>query len=146
MKSFIIEIIFQDEDVYTFFEPELPCEILPAIRTKVADPVVAPIPHNSLSKTARLKKQRSLSTLERRSVNPVVRGAWRPIMRDKVSLHEGSSVLDLKSENYFSCSVGRKQSSARYLLGSSDDVVALIKDLAECSSEVECLGEEQRGA
>ncbi|XP_021904589.1 alpha,alpha-trehalose-phosphate synthase [UDP-forming] 1-like isoform X1 [Carica papaya] len=136
----------KDEDVYTFFEPELPCEILPAIRTKVADPVVAPIPHNSLSKTARLKKQRSLSTLERRSVNPVVRGAWRPIMRDKVSLHEGSSVLDLKSENYFSCSVGRKQSSARYLLGSSDDVVALIKDLAECSSEVECLGEEQRGA
>lgn len=54
-------------------------------------------------------------------------------MRDKMSLHEGSSVLDLKGDNYFSCAVGRKRSSARYLLGSSDDVVTLLKELAEGS-------------
>lgn len=52
-------------------------------------------------------------------------------MRDRMSLHEGSSVLDLKGDNYFSCAVGRKRSSARYLLKSSDDIVTLLKELAE---------------
>lgn len=55
-------------------------------------------------------------------------------MQDRLSLHEGSSVLDLKGDNYFSCAVGRKRSNARYLLGSSDDVVKLVKELAECSA------------
>ena len=54
-------------------------------------------------------------------------------MRENTSLHEGSSVLDLKSDNYFSCAVGRKRSKARYLLGSLDDVVTFLKDLAEFS-------------
>lgn len=55
-------------------------------------------------------------------------------MRDRMTVHEGSSVLDLKADNYFSCAVGRKCSTSRYLLGSSADVVSLLKELAYCSS------------
>ena len=56
-------------------------------------------------------------------------------MRDRLTVHEGSSVLDLKGENYFSCAVGRKRSSARYLLGSPADVVSLLKELADSLSQ-----------
>ncbi|KAI3800783.1 hypothetical protein L1987_28879 [Smallanthus sonchifolius] len=42
-----------------------------------------------------------------------------------------SSVLDLQGDNYFSCAVGRKRSTARYLLNSSADVVALLRKLAD---------------
>lgn len=45
--------------------------------------------------------------------------------------NKGSSVLDLKGDNYFSCAVGRKRSTARYLLNSTTDVVALVKTLAD---------------
>ncbi|KAJ6886159.1 hypothetical protein NC651_026751, partial [Populus alba x Populus x berolinensis] len=60
--------------------------------------------------------------------------AWRPIVHDRMSSPEGSSVLDLKAENFFSCAFSRKQSDARYPLHSSDDVVALLKDLEESQS------------
>ncbi|KVI00773.1 hypothetical protein Ccrd_020974 [Cynara cardunculus var. scolymus] len=45
------------------------------------------------------------------------------------------SILDLNSNNYFSCAVKRKRSSARYLLSSSADVVSLLEKLADVSSE-----------
>lgn len=98
------------------------------------DPVRTCIPKFSGStrnSKAYLRKQRSLSTLERSNFGSA---AWRPIVRDRMSLHEGSSVLDLKGENYFSCAVSRKRSNARYLLRSSNDVVTLLKELAESSS------------
>lgn len=44
------------------------------------------------------------------------------------------NVLDLKMENYFSCTVDRTHSRARYSLKSSDDVVSLLKALAAASS------------
>lgn len=44
------------------------------------------------------------------------------------------NVLDLKMENYFSCAVDRTYSRARYSLGSSEDVVSLLKALAAASS------------
>ncbi|CAN1230323.1 Alpha,alpha-trehalose-phosphate synthase [UDP-forming] 1 [Linum grandiflorum] len=50
------------------------------------------------------------------------------------SRHEGSSVLDLKGENYFSCAVSKKRSNARYLLRSSNDVVGLLRDLSNTVS------------
>lgn len=53
-------------------------------------------------------------------------------MRERMTVHEGSSVLDLRGDNYFSCAVGRKRSIARYLLGSSAEVATLLKDLADC--------------
>jgi trehalose 6-phosphate synthase/phosphatase len=48
---------------------------------------------------------------------------------------EGSSVLDLKGENYFSCAVGRKRSNARYLLSSSEEVVSFLKELATATAD-----------
>ncbi|PQQ01620.1 alpha alpha-trehalose-phosphate synthase [Prunus yedoensis var. nudiflora] len=130
----------KDEDVYTFFEPELPSSEAPPTvpRPMAANPAMTSVPRISTTKSgsraARLKKQRSLSTLEKRATVHGIGNAWRPtLMRDKMSLHEGSSVLDLKGDNYFSCAVGRKRSSARYLLGSSDDIVTLLKELAEGS-------------
>lgn len=129
--------LLQDEDIYTFFEPDLPFETKPIMRPKVADPDKPSIPHlpanHNGPKPTRFKKQRSLSAIERKIINPLTYAVWRPTMQDKLSLHEGSSVLDLKGDNYFSCAVARKRSSARYLLSSSDDVVNLLRELAECN-------------
>ncbi|XP_038705749.1 alpha,alpha-trehalose-phosphate synthase [UDP-forming] 1-like isoform X1 [Tripterygium wilfordii] len=125
----------KDEDIYTFFEPELPSEKPPLARAKIPAPARTYAPKisncRSLSK-AYLRKQKSLSILERRASNFGSVGGWRPVVHDRVSVYEGSSVLDLKGDNYFSCAVARKRSSARYLLGSSDDVVSLLKELAQC--------------
>ncbi|GMN43428.1 hypothetical protein TIFTF001_012634 [Ficus carica] len=135
--------ISKDEDVYTFFEPELPSESPPTPRATVTNSMTPSMPKFSAgkggSKSSRLNKQRSMSTLEKKANNQASStNAWKPTWRDKMSLHEGSSVLDLKGDNYFSCSVGRKRSSARYLLGSSDDVVTLLKELADGNSPVDC--------
>ncbi|KAJ7968810.1 Alpha,alpha-trehalose-phosphate synthase 1 [Quillaja saponaria] len=123
----------KDEDVYTFFEPELPPESPPAARATLANAVRTSLPKfspcKSGSKASRYKKQRSMSTLEKKENNHESGIPWQPTPRDRISLHEGSSVLDLKGDNYFSCAVGRKRSSARYLLGTSDDVVNLLKEL-----------------
>ncbi|XP_021293839.1 alpha,alpha-trehalose-phosphate synthase [UDP-forming] 1-like [Herrania umbratica] len=133
----------KDEDIYTFFEPELPSEAPPPVRPQVPTPVrtsVSKLPvSRSGSKAARLKKQRSLSTLERNTGYPVIGGASQSTVPERMSLHEGSSVLDLQGDNYFSCSVARKRSNARYLLGSSDDVVKLLRELADSWSLHEIL-------
>nr|XP_023925878.1 alpha,alpha-trehalose-phosphate synthase [UDP-forming] 1-like [Quercus suber] len=127
--------IAKDEDVYTFFEPELPSESPPASRAMAANLVMPKTSASkSGSKATRLRKQRSLSALEKKAANHGSGTAPEPILQDKTSLYEGSSVLDLKGDNYFSCAVGRKRSNARYLLGSSDDVVTLLEELAQCSS------------
>ncbi|KAH1050832.1 hypothetical protein AAZX31_08G118300 [Glycine max] len=127
----------KDEDVYQFFEPELPSESPPVPRAMLSKSnsyrpsslSKLPATTKTSSKAAQYKKQRSLSNIEKRELDQ-----WRPMCGDKIALHEGSSVLDLKGDNYFSCVVGRKRSSARYLLKTSDDVVNLLRDLAEHSS------------
>uniref|UniRef100_A0A151R6C1 Alpha,alpha-trehalose-phosphate synthase [UDP-forming] 1 n=1 Tax=Cajanus cajan TaxID=3821 RepID=A0A151R6C1_CAJCA len=128
--------LFQDEDVYKFFEPELPSESSPVARAMLSKsnsyrPSSLPkfTSNKTASSKASYKKQRSLSNIEKREIDH-----WKPSYRDRIAVHEGSSVLDLKGDNYFSCAVGRKRSSARYLLKSSDDVVNLLSDLAEHSS------------
>ena len=136
----------KDEDVYTFFEPELPSEPPPALNPRPPTPAsIAPSSMlkfptgKSGPKSNRLNKQRPASTLDKKPSGPGnssnnnnnnCGGAWSPTWRDKMSVHEGSSVLDLKGDNYFSCSVGRKRSSARYLVASSDEVVTLLEELA----------------
>ncbi|GMY37796.1 alpha,alpha-trehalose-phosphate synthase [UDP-forming] 1-like isoform X1 [Fagus crenata] len=123
----------KDEDIYTFFEPELPSESPPPARAIIANLVRTSLPKiKSGSKASRLNKQRSLSAIEKKASNHESGIAPQPILRDRKSLNEGSSVLDLKGSNYFSCAVGRKRSNARYLLGSSDDVVTLLEELAQC--------------
>ncbi|KAJ0018494.1 hypothetical protein Pint_10150 [Pistacia integerrima] len=125
----------QDEDVYTFFEPELPFESPPLTRLKVADHFgtsVPQLPTGRSESRVHFKKQRSLSSIERKVTNYLAGGIWRPTKHDRMIVNEGSSVLELKGDNYFSCAVSRKRSHARYLLGSSSDVVLLLKELAEC--------------
>ncbi|XP_017414416.2 alpha,alpha-trehalose-phosphate synthase [UDP-forming] 1-like [Vigna angularis] len=125
----------KDEDVYKFFEPELPCES-PSVPRAMLSKSKSYRPSSLLkfaankagTNAAQYKKQRSLSSIEKREIE------LRATYRDRISQHEGSSVLDLKGDNYFSCVVGRKRSSARYHLKTSDDVVNLLSDLAEHSS------------
>lgn len=42
--------------------------------------------------------------------------------------------MELKEESYFSCTVGRTESKARYMLKSSSDVVAFLKELVAGAS------------
>lgn len=120
--------------MYKFFEPELPCEspsVPRAMLSKSKSYRPSSLPkfaaNKAGTKAAQYKKQRSLSSIEKREIE------LRATYRDRISQHEGSSVLDLKGDNYFSCVVGRKRSSARYHLKTSDDVVNLLSDLAEHS-------------
>ncbi|CAA0832395.1 Alpha-alpha-trehalose-phosphate synthase [Striga hermonthica] len=125
----------KDEDIYTFFEPELPMgPPAPTARAKVANS-----PNRSTANPTGLgpcrKAPRMTQSLDRKpnSSTVVGNGNWWSQMRERMTMHEGSSVLDLKGENYFSCAVGRKRSSARYLMGSSADVLSLLKELASVS-------------
>ncbi|KAE9621580.1 putative alpha,alpha-trehalose-phosphate synthase (UDP-forming) [Lupinus albus] len=96
----------KDEDIYAFFEPELPSIGVCLPRGK-----------------------RPQANAEKKQANHIARTPRRPAP-EKTSWN----VLDLKKENYFSCAVGRTQTNARYTLGSSDDVVSFLKELAAASS------------
>ncbi|KAI5384827.1 variant 2, Trehalose-6-P synthase/phosphatase complex synthase subunit [Lathyrus oleraceus] len=135
----------KDEDVYKFFEPELPLESSPMAKAMLSNSHrLSSLPRASStkggasssksgSKATYYKKQRSMSNIERRDLERTSSDPWRTTTRDRTSLHEGSSVLDLKGDNYFSCAVARKRSSARYLLKTSHDIVNLLSDLADHS-------------
>lgn len=127
----------QDEDVYTFFEPVLPANPISIARIKVSDGLKLQGERRSSlklqtnrngSKSSHSKTQRSLLNSEKRTTNHNSGNARRP-SPEKSSWN----VLDLKVENYFSCAVGRPRTHARYLLGSSDDVVLFLKRLADAS-------------
>ncbi|XP_047260184.1 LOW QUALITY PROTEIN: alpha,alpha-trehalose-phosphate synthase [UDP-forming] 1-like [Capsicum annuum] len=124
----------KDEDIYKFFEPEPNHGQAPTTRTKAASHLNRTTPNHSAGKssghrTASYKVGQQASTLEKKAVSKDNKNFWS-MLRDRMTVHEGSSVLDLKADNYFSCAVGRSCSEARYLLGSSADVVSLLKDLA----------------
>ncbi|KAK3025493.1 hypothetical protein RJ639_041574 [Escallonia herrerae] len=126
----------KDEDVYTFFEPELPSDSMGIPRAaKVPDASKLPGERRptlklppSRTKSSHNKPQRPLPNPEKKTTNQVC-GNGRRSPPEKISWN----VLDLKGENYFSCAVGRKRTNARYLLDKSDDVVAFLKELAEAS-------------
>ncbi|KAK2982513.1 hypothetical protein RJ640_012758 [Escallonia rubra] len=128
----------KDEDIYTFFEPELPAGLATTARANIGNPVNGsasnrPIGTNGFRARCSNTPYKSFPNSDKRTSSNGNGAGWWSKMRDRLTLQEGSSVLDLKSENYFSCAVGRKRSSARYLLGSSADVVSLMKELAELS-------------
>ncbi|KAF5948679.1 hypothetical protein HYC85_014636 [Camellia sinensis] len=127
----------KDEDVYTFFEPELPSDTIGIPRTKVPDALKLPgerkpplkLPASkSGSKSSHSKTQRPLPNVDKKTNNHNC-GSGRRSSAEKISWN----VLDLKGENYFSCAVGRKRTNARYVLGSSDDVVSFLELLAGAS-------------
>lgn len=127
----------QDEDIYTFFEPELPAPSPSISRVNSPSPVNGLVPHPSANKGGSNISCSSLKhPFSAPDKKPCSNGngngtGWWSALREKITVHEGSSVLDLKSENYFSFTVGRKRSSARYLLNSSADVASLLDELAE---------------
>ena len=55
----------------------------------------------------------------------------KTFIEDEMVRQEGSSVLDLRGDNYFSCAVGRKRSNARYSLPSSEEVVSFLKHISD---------------
>ncbi|KAI4374670.1 hypothetical protein MLD38_012637 [Melastoma candidum] len=125
----------KDEDVYTFFEPELPTDSLGIIRTRTNEgmrnlcerrPSLKLMPNKSGTKAAPVKMQRPFPNPEKRSNSNHGNRSGKPTPPEKISWN----VLDLKGENYFSCAVGRTRTNARYLLSSSDDVVSFLKELA----------------
>ncbi|KAM3302197.1 alpha,alpha-trehalose-phosphate synthase [Capsicum chacoense] len=122
----------KDEDVYTFFEPELPSDCIGMPRSKVSDAPKVPgerrsvpkLPSSRTSSKSSQNRNRPVSNSEKKTSNH--NGGRRP-SPENVSWN----VLDLKKENYFSCAVGRTRTNARYLLNTPDDVVAFLRELAE---------------
>ncbi|CAA2969263.1 alpha,alpha-trehalose-phosphate synthase [UDP-forming] 1-like [Olea europaea subsp. europaea] len=125
----------KDEDIYTFFEPELPSGPTPIPIAKMVNSVNGTVTNLSTGTNGLVsfhhKPPISYRNPEKIASNHT-NGNWLSRIRNRMTMHEGSSVLDLKGDNYFSCAVGRKRSNARYLLGSSADVVSLLKELADC--------------
>ncbi|KAM7492499.1 hypothetical protein LguiA_035420 [Lonicera macranthoides] len=145
----------KDEDVYTFFEPELPPDaIVTHTRPKLNDPLkqlpwerrALKLPGSSRigsksSSSHNSKTQRPPPLPPPRSLDKRINsshhicgnghghGHGRPVA-EKVS---SFNVLDLKGDNYFSCSTGRTRTEARYLLGTPDDAVAFFRELARAS-------------
>ncbi|KAK6946612.1 Glycosyl transferase, family 20 [Dillenia turbinata] len=128
----------KDEDVYTFFEPELPPDAIGTPRPSVTDALRIPgerrpslkLPASrSGSKTSHGKTQRPVPNSDKKTTNYGT-GGGRRTSSEKISFN----VLDLKGDNYFSCAVSRTRTSARYLLGSSDEVVSFLKELEQASS------------
>lgn len=122
---------FQDEDIYVFFDPEYPSEskVKPDGGSASVDtrPNGRPSNGKSYSRNSQSRIQKAQAASERSSSSSHSTSSnhdWR----------EGSSVLDLKGENYFSCAVGRKRSNARYLLNSSEEVVSFLKELATATA------------
>ncbi|KAB2604052.1 alpha,alpha-trehalose-phosphate synthase 1 [Pyrus ussuriensis x Pyrus communis] len=127
----------KDEDVYTFFDPDLPSGPIGLPRNKIPDGLKPNERRSSLkaaaiksgSKSSQSKAQRLLPNSEKKNANHNTTNPRWP-SPEKISWN----VLDLKKENYYSCSVGRTRTNARYLFQSSDDVVSFLKELAGASS------------
>ncbi|KAK1365145.1 Trehalose-6-phosphate synthase12 [Heracleum sosnowskyi] len=95
----------KDEDLYTYFEAlKFPGDRMSDLKLQNS---------GSVSKASQVTSEQPLPNSGKKTL-------W--------------NVLDLMMENYFSCTVDRTQSRARYSLGSSDDVVSLLKALAAASS------------
>ncbi|KAL1118583.1 hypothetical protein V6Z11_D01G045700 [Gossypium hirsutum] len=131
----------KDEDVYTFFEPELPSDVnmakckpidAPKLPTEKKAPSKLPAAKSG-PKSSQTKTPKPSPAPDKRTGNNHSGGSSRRASPEKVKEKEKMawSVLDLKGDNYFSCAVGRKRTSARYLLGSSDDVVSFLSRLAK---------------
>ncbi|KAK8573025.1 hypothetical protein V6N13_048589 [Hibiscus sabdariffa] len=116
----------KDEDIYTFFERPIPSERPSSSSSSSASSerpqAQVPPPLRMGSRAANIRRQRSMSSLEpSTSISSL----------QSLQEQEGPSVLDLQADNYFSCAVARERSNSRYLLRSSDEVVQLLKEMAD---------------
>ncbi|XP_047333615.1 alpha,alpha-trehalose-phosphate synthase [UDP-forming] 1-like [Impatiens glandulifera] len=136
----------KDEDVYTFFEPELPSDSIGMTRNKASGgggdgskgggggggekrPPATKLAASRSSNNNNRGGSSHGKNNNRSSSSSNSIGEKKTNNRaspEKISWN----VLDLKGENYFSCAVGRNRTNARYLLGTSDDVVSFLEELA----------------
>ncbi|KAK6132582.1 hypothetical protein DH2020_033684 [Rehmannia glutinosa] len=126
----------KDEDVYTFFEPELPPDSLGLPRTKVTDAIKLSVEKRAAQKfPSGRSNSKPQGKSQQHGSNPDKKSTTGAAGSSKRSSAENTSwnVLDLKKENYFSCAVGELVTNARYLLNTSDDVVTFLKELAEAA-------------
>ncbi|KAF5176293.1 Trehalose-6-phosphate synthase [Thalictrum thalictroides] len=132
----------KDEDIFTFFEPELPADSSSASRARATEAGKSPVERWSSedltlgkngSKTTQGRSHRASESLDKGRNSHTGGSNWRS-SQENITWNEGSSVLDLRGDNYFSVAVGRKRSNARYLLGSADDTVTFLKMLAASTS------------
>ncbi|KAG8386486.1 hypothetical protein BUALT_Bualt03G0153600 [Buddleja alternifolia] len=129
----------KDEDVYTFFEPELPTDSMNIARTKASDAMKhstdkrpspkLPTGRSSSKSHAKSQQQHGLN-LDKKSSTGSTFGTGSSNSKRSTPENTSWNVLDLKKENYFSCAVGRTRTNARYLLNTSDDVVVFLKEMA----------------
>ncbi|KAJ9560776.1 hypothetical protein OSB04_005936 [Centaurea solstitialis] len=133
----------KDEDIYTFFEPELPSDGIGTPRPKLSDGTKPSGDRRSGKSGSRSSQKqghqrhqqngeskRNCNNNNNNNSNGVVGRRSSPSPSpDKITWN----VLDLKGDNYFSCAVGRTRTKARYLLSTSDDVVSFLRDLARAS-------------
>ncbi|RLM98473.1 alpha,alpha-trehalose-phosphate synthase [Panicum miliaceum] len=123
----------KDEDIYVFFDPEYPSEskVKPEGASASLDrrPNGRPSNGRSNSRNSQSRTQKAQQVASEKSSS-----SSHSSTSSDHNWREGSSVLDLKGENYFSCAVGRKRSNARYLLNSSEDVVSFLKELATATA------------
>ncbi|KAI7728146.1 hypothetical protein M8C21_017566 [Ambrosia artemisiifolia] len=129
----------KDEDIYTFFEPELPYNMgIPRPKLSDATKGTGDKKHCKNGPKTSQKQQRPPQSLDtKRTINNNNNksngfengGRRSSVSPDKVSCN----VLDLKADNYFSCAVGRTRTNARYFLPTSDDVVSFLRDLTQAS-------------
>lgn len=114
-----------------FFEPELPAITASPAHSSFGSPAngLSPNLSEERTKSGDHSVNKTASNNDNNSCSCSTNGNMA--INASGPTGHGSSVLDLQGDNYFSCAVGRKRSTARYLLNSSVDVVALLKKLAD---------------
>lgn len=142
-ETCVVDEKFQDEDVYTFFEPELPSDNMSMAKSRAIDALKLSGERKSSLKIPASKSgsksshggkttQRPLPNTDKRTTTTLNHhggGSGRRPSPEKISWN----VLDLKGDNYFSCAVGRNRTKARFTFASSDEVVSFLKELAGAS-------------
>ncbi|GER29140.1 trehalose-6-phosphate synthase [Striga asiatica] len=125
----------KDEDVYTFFEPELPPDNLGLSRSKLTDAIKLSVDKRQSTKLPSGRTNSKAYQTKSHQNHCPNSEKKSTTSNGKRSSSENTSwnVLDLKKENYFSCAVGRTRTNARYLLNSSDDVVMFLKELTQAA-------------
>ncbi|KAI7744321.1 hypothetical protein M8C21_032737 [Ambrosia artemisiifolia] len=142
----------KDEDLYTFFEPELPPDGTGITRPKFSDATRSSLDRRSGkcgSKTSQ-KPSHQRHTENKRNGNSNGNGNGNVngngnsnsngVVGNGGRRSSSSSpnkitwnVLDLKGDNYFSCVVGQRRTNARYLLPTSEEVVSFLTYLSRAS-------------
>ncbi|CAM5999061.1 unnamed protein product [Sphagnum balticum] len=135
----------KDEDVYTYFDPEVPFErdhptTHPTTNGKLEK---GPLDRRLAAKScdrilAKSNKMGVVRTKTTALVSPECNGSYTECNSFKDRKHndgetmelDSGTVMNISGDTYFSCAVGRKRSAARYSLGSTEEVVEFFQALA----------------